>query len=177
MSGIEYTDGYDAGYEATGFVNPHKIGSQEYVDWKKGYAEGRKQAILDDNLDQNFEDLLDYHEAKQNLNSENMKVNIVNWSQKWAEKLANREYDETIIESFGINVTQVKLINEWYIKLKAKIREQQKAVDPLHGDDPYYGAIGGGLTYQFTPTGLGTVLKVTEALTGETLDVTDYDSW
>ncbi len=46
---------------------------------------------------------------------------------------------------------------------------------------PYTGAIGGGLTYEFTPTGLGTVTRVTWGKgCGEwekTLDVTDYDLW
>lgn len=45
---------------------------------------------------------------------------------------------------------------------------------------PYMGAIGGGLTYEFTPTSLGTVTKVHHpTVNGEvkTLDVTDYDSW
>lgn len=42
---------------------------------------------------------------------------------------------------------------------------------------PYYGAIGGGLTYHFTPTTVGLVLKVTEASTGKELDLTDCESW
>jgi hypothetical protein len=40
-----------------------------------------------------------------------------------------------------------------------------------------YGATGGGYTYSFTPTSLGCVTKVTNNVTGETLDLTDYDSW
>ena len=39
---------------------------------------------------------------------------------------------------------------------------------------PYLGAIGEGLTYSFTPTGLGIVTKV-QFYTGDTLDLTDYD--
>jgi hypothetical protein len=45
---------------------------------------------------------------------------------------------------------------------------------------PYTGAIGGGLTYEFTPTSLGVVFKVIwgKGLPGEkSLDLTDYDSW
>jgi hypothetical protein len=46
---------------------------------------------------------------------------------------------------------------------------------------PYLGAIGGGFTYEFTPTGLGEVCKVYfckdmpkyEAV----IDLTDYESW
>lgn len=42
---------------------------------------------------------------------------------------------------------------------------------------PYYGAIGGGLTFKFTPTGLGMGCSVTEAITGRTLNLSDYEGW
>jgi hypothetical protein len=42
---------------------------------------------------------------------------------------------------------------------------------------PYYGAVGGGLTYSFTLTGLGVVVEVTEYHTKKTINLTDYDSW
>lgn len=38
------------------------------------------------------------------------------------------------------------------------------------------GAIGGGMTYSFTPTGLGTIVKV-QCGCGDSFDVTDYDNW
>jgi len=61
--------------------------------------------------------------------------------------------------------------------------EQQKKThsnDPIYEDCwemgyPYMGAIGGGLTYCFTPTSLGVIFKV-KFLYFE-LDLTDYDSW
>lgn len=40
----------------------------------------------------------------------------------------------------------------------------------------YAGAIGGKLTYSFTPNSLGMVTKVTCAC-GDEVDVTDYDEW
>ena len=40
---------------------------------------------------------------------------------------------------------------------------------------PYTGAIGGGLTYKFSPTGLGIVTEVTYL--GYELNLTDYDTW
>jgi len=40
---------------------------------------------------------------------------------------------------------------------------------------PYFGAIGGDLTYKFTPTGLGTILVVQSC--GQELNLTDYASW
>lgn len=47
----------------------------------------------------------------------------------------------------------------------------------LGGRYPYNGAIGGSLTYHFTPTSLGVVKKITDSKTGKELDLTDYDSW
>lgn len=40
---------------------------------------------------------------------------------------------------------------------------------------PYLGAIGGGLSYEFTPTGIGTIFKV--RFLDQELDLTDYESW
>lgn len=40
---------------------------------------------------------------------------------------------------------------------------------------PYGGAIGGGVTYAFTPTSIGTIIKVTCG--GKTKDITDYASF
>ena len=41
----------------------------------------------------------------------------------------------------------------------------------------YTGAIGGQLTYSFTPTNLGVVVKVTDEFSNNTLDLTDYNDW
>jgi hypothetical protein len=38
------------------------------------------------------------------------------------------------------------------------------------------GAIGGGETYSFTPTGLGNIIEV-KCTCGKKLDLTDTDSW
>lgn len=42
---------------------------------------------------------------------------------------------------------------------------------------PYGGAIGGNLTYSFTPTSLGVVVRVTDTLSGNSLDLTEYLDW
>lgn len=39
------------------------------------------------------------------------------------------------------------------------------------------GAIGGRFTWSFCNTSLGTVKKVTDGITKQELDLTDYDSW
>lgn len=40
----------------------------------------------------------------------------------------------------------------------------------------YVGAIGGGITYSFTPTGLGTI-TIARCACGAEIDVTNYDMW
>ena len=39
-----------------------------------------------------------------------------------------------------------------------------------------HGAIGGAITYHFTPTGIGVVVKLSCAC-GKEKDLTDYNSW
>jgi hypothetical protein len=42
----------------------------------------------------------------------------------------------------------------------------------------YSGAIGGRFTFSFTPTSLGTVVKVSDAMEQkDTIDLSDYDSF
>lgn len=45
------------------------------------------------------------------------------------------------------------------------------------GAEPYAGAIGGRITFSFTPTGLGTVTKVTCNICGVEHDLSDCDMW
>ena len=42
---------------------------------------------------------------------------------------------------------------------------------------PYSGTIGGTLTYSFTPTSLGVTIIVTDAHTGASINLTDYENW
>ena len=55
-----------------------------------------------------------------------------------------------------------------------KIHKWSKKQDKKAGTD-YYGAIGGQLTYSFTPNSLGCVVKVIHDITKEELDLTDYE--
>jgi hypothetical protein len=42
----------------------------------------------------------------------------------------------------------------------------------------YQGAMGGRFTYHFTPTSVGMVIKVTDALEQkDTIDISDYEGW
>lgn len=45
---------------------------------------------------------------------------------------------------------------------------------------PYFGAIGGGVTYEFTPTGLGVITIVTHRMPDGSkaeLNLTNFDEW
>lgn len=55
-------------------------------------------------------------------------------------------------------------------------KEIFQATDEFGITWPYDGAIGGCLTYCFTPTGIGTVIKVRHA-SGKEIDLTKYDNW
>ena len=68
---------------------------------------------------------------------------------------------------FQIDEKETKKLNDW-------LKEHNKKC--VFKDPANQGAIGGRLTYSFTPTGLGCVIKITCAC-GENVDVTDYNAW
>lgn len=87
---------------------------------------------------------------------------------------------------FELSESQKAKVDEWlHTRVYPPILEEQRK-DPekapwLVTDSggrtyPYFGAIGGELTFQFTPTSIGSIIKVIHC-TGEQLDLTDYDSW
>jgi len=63
-------------------------------------------------------------------------------------------------------------INEWRKSHKCKLRSSDHGIE----DEIYVGAIGGSLTYSFTPTGLGTILNV-ECACGEKFSPTNFEDW
>ena len=82
--------------------------------------------------------------------------------------------------TFNISAAEEVVINDWYNSLKPEILAIQNASpsnSSITKDEPYYGAIGGGLSYCFTPTGLGNLVSVTESITGKTLNVSDALGW
>jgi len=58
----------------------------------------------------------------------------------------------------------------------AKVNEFRKAQNEIAGRSDW-GAIGGVMTYSFTPTGIGLVLVVTHGGTKAELDLTNTDDW
>ena len=68
---------------------------------------------------------------------------------------------------FEITTEENKQISDW-------LKEHNKTCEFTNPENQ--GAIGGRLTYCFTPTGLGLVTKVKCACGGEK-NVTNYDDW
>lgn len=73
-----------------------------------------------------------------------------------------------IEEQSGFNISKfdLELIDAWH-----------KTHDCDYVNDPCkIGAIGGRISYQFTPTGLGNILVV-KCACGDKLDLTNSDNW
>lgn len=78
--------------------------------------------------------------------------------------------------SYKFSEEQLDMLHQWQAEQDALWVQSQQMVDPNEPSRPYYGAIGGELSYTFTPTGIGMVVKVTHA-NGAEIDLTDYDAW
>jgi hypothetical protein len=78
---------------------------------------------------------------------------------------------------FQLTDNQREKVCTWSAEQDKKVIEQQKGTGLEHPGMPYYGASGGALTYSFTPTSLGMILKVEHNLTHETIDLTEYSYW
>lgn len=73
---------------------------------------------------------------------------------------------------------------EVYPEMVTNQKETIKDPTPIHiacweAGYPYEGAIGGGITYEFTPTSLGMVEKVKYTTYSKVyeLDLTEYSDW
>lgn len=61
---------------------------------------------------------------------------------------------------------------DWLIAHNSKCKYYDDGTKPYNP----VGAIGGRLTYSFTPTGLG-VITIIKCACGAEIDLTDYESW
>ncbi len=87
---------------------------------------------------------------------------------------------------FELDADQVAKYEAWSLEQDKIAVAKQKAetknpdafmVSCWDAGHPYYGAIGGSDIFKFCMTSIGTSCKVTNTYTGETIDLTDYDSW
>lgn len=87
--------------------------------------------------------------------------------------------------TFTLDEQQVAKVEAWRKEQDNVVLERQRAegaddafIAAVHeGGSPYYGAIGGELTFSFSPNSIGEVAKVKHSGTEAELDLTDYDSW
>jgi hypothetical protein len=89
------------------------------------------------------------------------------------------------MNQFTITAEDDAKIHQWLVKEVYPPIVERQLQDPMIGGFigtdaegnryPYEGAIGGGITYSFTPTSLGVVVKVKYG--DKELDLTDYDMW
>jgi hypothetical protein len=102
-------------------------------------------------------------------------------------KQAAGDYEPAM--TFVIDKGQQRQINEWLPntvypaaieKQKADLAEAGREPEDHHEmcwemGQPYTGAVGGGLTYEFTPTSIGEVVIAKFDYVDMKLDITDYD--
>ena len=77
--------------------------------------------------------------------------------------------------SYSFTPAQVKRLAEWEAEQDQEWVKSNKPGRSFDGK-AYYGAIDGALTYMFTQTGIGTIVKV-KHIAGTVIDLTDYDMW
>ena len=88
---------------------------------------------------------------------------------------------------FELNAVQIEKLGSWIKEQNNKAIEKQKANPPNINEQllqemwnsgfPYTGAVGGDLEYTFTPTSIGVIAVVKHIITGEELDLTEYNLW
>jgi hypothetical protein len=95
---------------------------------------------------------------------------IKDFAKRNAERMSTPEYiqGEEIVRTYSVNLRQEKVLNAW---MNAH-RKDCIWMDP----DTYKGAIGGGPTFSFSDTSLGTVCKV-KCICGTEVDITEYQDW
>lgn len=92
-----------------------------------------------------------------------------------------REYGsqfEKEAKRFTLNRAEQAVIDKWIESLKPEIMSiQGDTYGSISPGTPYYGAISGGLTYSFIPTGLGNIIIVKESITKKELNVSHALEW
>jgi hypothetical protein len=93
---------------------------------------------------------------------------------------------EKVKFTFTVTVGQYEKVEKWLDEQNVKAveiqRKKHKNPDPIYEmcwemGLPYCGAIGGEVSYEFSPTSLGDCLVVKHAVTKEELNITDYGAW
>lgn len=81
------------------------------------------------------------------------------------------------MRNFTLNQNQELKLSTWINEQDKKVMEEQNKNKENPRNHPYYGCSGGEYTYSFTPTSLGTIRRVTNNYTKESIDLTEYGDW
>ncbi len=83
-----------------------------------------------------------------------------------------------------LDARQIVSLNAWLLGVaeKADAKHRQAGygflVDQFKAKGKVYaGVSGGNLSFSVTPTSLGTVFKVHDVISDESVDLTDYENW
>ena len=94
--------------------------------------------------------------------------------------------NEIILVNVSINENTAEKLRNWLLECNAKAVTKQRleyknpdtfVIECWNEGSPYFGAIGGGLTYLVTPTSLGNVIKARYDYLNVELDLTEYENW
>jgi len=72
---------------------------------------------------------------------------------------------------FNLTLEQLEKVRKWERAIDKKVAKKQGR------KEAYYGATGGSMTYCFTPTSIGMVIKVKHGFTNEEIDLSNYEDW
>lgn len=93
---------------------------------------------------------------------------------------------EIILINVSISESTAEKLRNWILecdaKAVAKQRSEYKNPDAIviaswNDGYPYFGAIGGQVTYLVTPTSLGDVIKARYDYLDEEINLTEYENW
>lgn len=117
-----------------------------------------------------------------------MKDTISKFMEKWKNSPV---VNSPSVQFLNISLTEhtIERYKAWKAECYSHAIEKQKAA--IKTDDPFYstyvacwemgfpyeGAIGGGITFEISPTSLGHIIKARYDYTNETIDLTEYDLW
>ena len=91
-------------------------------------------------------------------------LKYIRWKQKVEERIAIQELETGKRFFDGEKLSQNQL---------SKIRKQLETGQV----EVYYGAIEEGYIFTFYPTSVVNIVKIKNTLTGDEIDLTDYDNW
>ena len=99
------------------------------------------------------------------------------------EKASRSETRDNNPWTFRLDDQQAAKLEAWCAEQDKAVLEKQRAagaddqfIAMVHeAGQPYYGAIGGELTFLFSPNSIGEVQRVRHSGTGSEIDLTDYN--